>query len=62
MNKIAFVALSLLSIFLSGCASSSMSSEKQKSYGLLVPAEKGGSPDIVMIDQETFHRTLLGKR
>jgi hypothetical protein len=63
MNKIAYVALSLLSIFMSGCASNSIPQEKQKNYALLVPGESMGTDtraDIVQIDQENFHRTLLG--
>lgn len=63
MNKIAFVAFSLLSIFLSGCASNSIPKDQQKNYALLVPGESMGTDtraDIVQIDQETFHRSLLG--
>ena len=49
-----------LSAALSGCASSSIPAEKQKDYSLLVPAVEGGHPDIIQVDQQTFHRSLLG--
>jgi hypothetical protein len=60
MNKIAFLALALLSILMSGCSTTSaIPPEKQKSFALLDAHAHFGAKVlsyIVMVDQETFHR------
>lgn len=63
MNKYVFGVLTLL--LLSGCASSSIPADKQKDYALLdgdAPFGSKRSSYIVMVDQETYHRSAMGGR
>ena len=63
MKIIAFVAQAFLSIFLYGCATSSIPPEKQKDYAFLdVDAHFGAAKlmYIVMVDQQTYMRSPMG--
>lgn len=63
MNKKVFVALALLSLFLSGCATNSIPKEKQKDYAYLDVDAHFGSEKlsyIVKVDQEYYSRNPLG--